>query len=313
MLGLFVEIITLVLPVFLVVAVGYVVRKAGLVDMLFVSQLNRLVFYLALPLLLFYKIANADFSQSFNPQLVTGLFIANIAGCGGAYLLAKLLRYPAANYGTFAQAAFRGNFAYVGLALVFNTYGEAGLAIGGMAVGFVVPLLNFLSILALLFSQQGTKVSAAFILQQVLVNPLIIASFVGIIWSFLDLPIPVVINNSLDIITGMALPLALLAIGASFSLKKLRGDIVCASVASGYKLIFMPLFTAIVLFAVGVRGQALGIGILYGATPTATAAYIFAQQMKGDAELSGAVIMMTTLASVLTYTVTLILMRYYGL
>lgn len=313
MLGLFVEIITLVLPVFLVVAVGYVVRKAGLVDMLFVSQLNRLVFYLALPLLLFYKIANADFSQSFNPQLVTGLFIANIAGCGGAYLLAKLLRYPPANYGTFAQAAFRGNFAYVGLALVFNTYGEAGLAIGGMAVGFVVPLLNFLSILALLFSQQGTKVSAVFILQQVLVNPLIIASFVGIIWSFLDLPIPVVINNSLDIITGMALPLALLSIGASFSLKKLRGDIVCASVASGYKLIFMPLFTAIVLFAVGVRGQALGIGILYGATPTATAAYIFAQQMKGDAELSGAVVMMTTLASVLTYTITLILMRYYGL
>lgn len=313
MLGLFVEIITLVLPVFLVVAVGYVVRKAGLVDMLFVSQLNRLVFYLALPLLLFYKIANADFSQSFNPQLVTGLFIANIAGCGGAYLLAKLLRYPPANYGTFAQAAFRGNFAYVGLALVFNTYGEAGLAIGGMAVGFVVPLLNFLSILALLFSQQGTKVSVAFILQQVLVNPLIIASFVGIIWSFLDLPIPVVINSSLDIITGMALPLALLAIGASFSLKKLRGDIVCASVASGYKLIVMPLFTAIILFAVGVRGQALGIGILYGATPTATAAYIFAQQMKGDAELSGAVIMMTTLASVLTYTVTLILMRYYGL
>ncbi len=313
MLTLFAEIITLVLPVFIVVAIGYVVRKAGLVDNQFVAQLNRLVYYLALPLLLFYKIANANFSDSFNPNLVTGLFIANIAGCAGAFLLARLLKYPPQNYGTFAQAAFRGNLAYVGLALVFNTYGETGLAIGGMAVGFVVPLLNFLSILALLFSQQDSKVSAKFILQQVLINPLIIASFIGIIWSFLNLPIPLVVNNALNIITGMALPLALIAIGASFSIKRLRGDIVCASVASGYKLLFMPLFTAIVLYMIGVRDQALGIGILYGATPTATAAYIFAQQMKGDAELSGAVIMLTTLASALTYTVVLIVMKFCGL
>lgn len=313
MLSMFAEIITLVLPVFLVVAVGYVVRRTGLVDSQFVIQLNRLVYYLALPLLLFHKIANADFSESFNPKLVTGLFLANILGCVGAYLLARLLKYPPQNYGTFAQAAFRGNLAYVGLALVFNTYGEAGLAVGGVAVGFVVPLLNFLSILALLFSQQATKVRAKFILQQILINPLIIASFIGIIWSSVSLPIPTVVDNALDILTGMALPLALLAIGASFSLEKLRGDIVCASVASVYKLLVMPLLTAIILYMTGVHGHMLGIGILYGAAPTATAAYIFAQQMKGDAELSGAVIMLTTLMSVLTYTLVLLAMKMYGL
>lgn len=313
MIGYTSEIFTIVLPVFLVVGLGYGLKRSSLLNDSFVFQLNRLAYYLALPLLLFYKIASAEFSVSFNLSLVVGLAMVVLAGFFLSYIYAVLRGYSDEVRGTFSQCSFRGNLAYVGLAIVYNAYGEKGLATAGVLLGFIVPLLNLFSIIALLLPHKENRLKPTFFIQQILYNPLILASFLGIGWSFLKLPIPAVFGNALQIVTGMALPLALLSIGASFSLKKLRGDLTIASLATACKLILMPMLAAGVLFVMEVQGMDLAIGVLFAGTPTATAAYIFTQQMRGDAELAGAIIMLTTLLSVVSYTVILFVLRYVGI
>lgn len=309
------DILLIVLPVFLVVSVGSALKLTRLVNTEFLFQLNRLVYYLALPLLLFYKISTADFSTSFNSALVAGLMISITAAFVFSYGYGVMRSYPPSIRGTFSQGAFRGNLAYIGLAMVYNAYGEKGLASAGILLGFLVPTLNFFSVLALILPHRnGTqKVGGIFWIRQICGNPLIIASFAGITWSYFHLPMPGVIDSALHIITGMALPLALLSIGAAFSFTRLRGDLTTTVLAAAFKLVVLPFLTCLLLVVFGVRGQDLAIGVLFAGAPTATAAYIMAQQMQGDAELSGSIIMLSTLLSVVTYTIALYCLKTIGL
>lgn len=312
---LFLDILNIVLPVFTVIALGWGLRRVKLIDAQFLHQTNRLVYYVCLPLLLFYKIGTADFSANFNGRLVAASIAAVALTFVGSYLYTALRHYPAAARGVFSQGAFRGNIAYIGLAITLNAYGETGLTRAGILMGFLVPFLNFFAIFALLLPHRGDgeQRDRMFWLRQIALNPLILASFLGIVWSFFALPVPLLLDRSLKIATGMALPLALLAIGGSFSVERLRGDLGKAVLAAGAKLIWMPLLAALLLIGLGVRGMDLGIGVLIAGTPAATANYIMAHQLKGDAELAGTIVMLSTLLSAVTYTIALLILRSQGL
>ncbi len=313
--ALFIDIINIVLPVFSVIALGWLMRRWKLIDAAFLKQTNRLVYYVCLPLLLFYKIGTADFFANFNGRLIVASISAVAITFVLSYLYTVYRNYPNKARGVFSQASFRGNIAYMGLAITLNAYGETGLTKAGILMGFLVPFLNLFAILALLWPHRGDgeQRGASFWLRQIALNPLIIASFLGIIWSFLDLPIPLVFERSLNIATGMTLPLALLAIGGGFSLEKLRGDLVVAALASAVKTIWMPVLAATLLILLGVRGMDLGIGVLIAGTPAATANYIMADQLKGDAELAGTIVMLSTLLSAATYTAALLILRSQGI
>ncbi len=312
---LFFDIINIVLPVFSVIGLGWLLRRWSLIDAAFLKQTNRLVYYVCLPLLLFYKIGTADFFANFNGHLIIGSIAAVTITFVLSYIYAAFRHYPNKARGVFSQATFRGNIAYIGLAITLNAYGETGLTKAGILMGFLVPFLNLFAIFALLWPHRGDgeQHSAGFWWRQVALNPLILASFLGIIWSFLDLPIPLIVERSLNIATGMTLPLALMAIGGGFSIARLRGDLVTAALASCVKTIGMPILAAILLASMGVTGMDLGIGVLIAGTPAATANYIMADQLKGDAELAGTIVMLSTLLSAVTYTVALLILRSHGL
>ena len=313
--GLFLDILNIVLPVFSVIALGWLLRKLGLIDAVFLKQTNRLVYYVCLPLLLFYKIGTADFFANFNGRLVIASIITVAITFLASYLYAAFRQYPDEARGVFSQGSFRGNIAYMGLAISLNAYGETGLTKAGILMGFLVPFLNFFAIIALLWPHRGNdnQRGKGFWLHQIAFNPLILASFMGIVWSFFSLPMPLLFERSLNIATGMTLPLALLAIGGGFSVERLRGDIFKAALASGAKTIWMPVLAAILLLATGVEGIDLGIGVLIAGTPAATANYIMADQLKGDAELAGTIVMLSTMLSAITYTVILLILRTQGL
>ncbi len=278
----------------------------------FLFSLNRLIYYIALPALLFYKIATADFLMSFNGPLLAGLVISTLVIFVMSYGYGSFRDYHPSVHGTFCQGAFRGNLAYIGLAIVYNAYGEEGFAVAGILLGFMVPLFNFLSVVALLLPNRrdASSIGKFFWVKQICSNPLILASFCGIVWSYLALPLPQIVDRALGIVTGMSLPLALISIGASFSFRKLQGDLGVAALSTCFKVVLSPVLAGIILVLFGVRGQDLAIGVLLAGTPTATAAYIMAQQLKGDAELSGAIIMLSTLCSLATYTLALYLLHF---
>ncbi|NOQ51898.1 MAG: AEC family transporter [Desulfuromonadaceae bacterium] len=312
--SLFINTLIIVLPVFLVIGLGQLLRRLRLFDETFLQQTNRLVYVVFLPLLLFHKIGKADFTAFFNGSLVIASSLVILLGFLFTYGYSGFKKYPAPVRGSFCQGAFRGNLAYIGLAICLNAYGEDGLTRAGILMGFLVPVLNLLAILALLLPQQrsGAEKSPNWLLQ-VVGNPLIIASFLGIIWSYWNLPLPVIIDRALSITTGLTLPLALLTIGGSFSLERLSGDLRLASFSSAVKLILLPIFAAILLSLFQVKGVDFGIGILMAGTPAATATYIMAHQMKGDAELAGSIVMLSTLASAFSYTLLLLLLKIFGI
>ena len=310
----FIETITIVLPIFLVIGLGALLKQLGLFDEAFLRQTNRLVYVVFLPLLLFYKIGKADFSSFFNGPLVIGSTLVIVIGFALSYFYTRKRQYTAAIRGSFCQGSFRGNLAYIGLAICLNAYGEEGLTKAGILMGFLVPVLNLFAILALLLPHHGRdEEKNPNLIAQTILNPLIIASFLGIIWSYWSLPIPLIIDRSLNITTGLALPLALLAIGGGFSFERLKGDLKLAGLASAIKLVLLPLLALLLLVPLGVTGADLGLGILIAGTPAATATYIMAQQMKGDAELAGSIVMLSTLASAFSYTILLLLFKSTGL
>ena len=309
-----VEIFLIVLPVFLVIGLGFMVRGTGLVDGPFLARLNRLVYYVPLPIMFFYKIAQADFSASFNPRLLFSTVLAALAVCLLSYIYGRIRKQEPTELGAFSQSCFRGNLVYVGLPLVYSAYGEEGFAVAGILIGFITPLVNFLSIIVLLLPQQRTdhQLQPSFWIHQIALNPLIVASFLGIIWSIFAIPIPLVLAETFEIISGMALPLALLVIGASFSVAELRGDMMVTTLATGVKLIILPSLTALLLLLTGVTGMEFGVGILLTAAPAASAGYILAQQLKSDGELASSIIMVSTMVSVISYTVYLYLFKLAG-
>lgn len=308
------ETIVIVLPVFLVIFLGSLLKRFKLLDESFLYQTNRLVYIVFLPILLFYKIGKADFSNYFDGPLVIGSSLIIFSGFALSYLYATWRKFPPAVKGSFSQGSFRGNLAYIGLAICLNAYGEEGLTRAGILMGFLVPVLNLFAILALILPHKKTiENNSPGWLSQLALNPLIIASFLGIAWSYWELPIPIILDRSLNITTGLALPLALLAIGGSFSMERIKGDLKLAGLASTIKLLLLPLLTYLLLNIMGVGGSNLGIGVLIAGTPAATATYIMAHQMKGDAELAGSIVMLSTLASALTYTVLLLLLKAGGL
>ena len=138
------------------------------------------------------------------------------------------------------------------------------------------------------------------------------ASLLGIIWSIFSLPIPLVAAETFEIISGMALPLALMVIGASFSLAELRGDMVITFLASAVKLLLLPVLTAALLLLTGVGGMEFGVGVILTAAPSASAGYILAQQLKSDGDLASSIIMGSTLVSVLSYTLWVSLLKISG-
>ncbi len=307
------NVIEIVVPVFLVIGLGYAVRELGLVGGDFFTQVNKLVYYVCLPLLLVYKIAGADFSTSFNFKLV-------IATSGGvaccfviAFLYGKWRSFPAPVLGAFCQGSFRGNLAYIGLAIIFNAYGDIGLTRAGILLGFLVPILNLFAILALILPRQEQQTSFREVIRLIISNPLIIASLTGLLWSFFQVPIPVILDRTLNIVTGMSLPLALLSIGGTFSLASLKGDIPKAVLAAAMKLFLLPLITAALMISLNISGIDFAIGLLMAGAPTAVVSYIMASQMGADGELAGTIVMIATAFSSISYTVLLFCLNLYGI
>lgn len=216
-------------------------------------------------------------------------------------------------HGSFCQGSFRGNLAYIGLAIVYNAYGDAGLTRAGILLGFLVPVLNFFAILALTLPQHKQRSSSLHIVKQIIYNPLIPASLAGILWSYFQILMPTVLDRTLSIATGMTLPLALLAIGESFSLEKIKGDMGKAGLAVALKLILLPLITAAFMMLLGITGLDFAIGLLMAGAPTAVATYIMACSMGGDGDLAGTIVIMATGFSALSYTLLLLFLQLYGI
>lgn len=293
---------------------GVVLRRYRFLDGGFIDAANSLVYYILLPALLFHEIGTTDFGQAFSGPLVAGGYAATLATFLLSFLASRALGLGPSETGSFVQGSFRANLAYVGLPIVFNAVGHAGLRKAGIFLGLIVPLLNGLSIVALMGphgagKREGIATSTSRIARQIATNPIILACLAGIAWSVLKLPLPGMIDRTFRLLTPSTLPLSLLCLGGSFSFERARKGFAVAAVAAFLKGVVLTGIGIVLYRWMGLSGEDMRIGAIMLGCPTAVVTYVMAARLRGDTDLAGTIVIVSTVTSALTITGWLFLLR----
>ncbi len=293
------EVIVTIIPIFVIIILGWVARKRGFITGEFLEPANRLVFHLSIPAMIFNSIAKADFHKEFDGRVL----VLTLLSAASIYLLAELVsrltHMAPARAGAFVQSSGHGNQGYIGLPVALYYLGAVGLAKASIVCGFLMILQNIFSVVSL--QMHGTAnaglPSPRTLIGKLLGNPVILGAMAGIFVSALAIPIPRVIGRILDILGGLAPPMALLLIGASLSLELMRKYLRPTMGAVLMKLLILPALGLLLfhLFAVSPTDYLPALILL--ASPTATVAYVMAREMRGDADFAVATISASTLFS----------------
>ena len=298
-------------PIFVVLMLGIVLARVGLITDAFVDAGTRLVFNVTLPSLLFISISKTNLGQTEIIALIGYGLAGTLAVYGLLEVLAHYLVKPETDRGVVVQGAFRSNMAIVGLAYCVNAYGDSGLAAASLYLGFITILLNILSVVTLnrSLNRHGSWQAT---LKAIAHNPLIIAILLALPVAWTHLQLPAVLLKTGEYFAQMTLPLALLCTGASLNLAGLRQEPRNALYASFGKLLLVPVLLTVGGFALGFRGMELGILFLLSSSPTAAASYVMARAMGGNAPLAANIIVVTTLGSILATSLGVMLLRGQG-
>jgi predicted permease len=305
------HILETIVPVFLVILVGALVRRFGFLPAPVTVSLNRLVYYVAIPAMIFQALATASFSSQFRTEVLLGTLVPVGLLFGAAMVLGRLLSIPRVEMGTFVQSSFHGNLGYIGFAVAFYLLGEEGFTRTSILAGFLMLLQNLLSVVGLqMFSERrggGARPGAA--LKTVCVNPVILSLLASVVFNLSGLPLPVIAARTLKIVSGMALPLALLVIGASLSFGLVRTQLRYVLPSAGLKLGLLPAAGLLIFRLLGIPESGFLPGFILLAAPTATVSYVMAVEMGGSPDQASAAVSLSTLLSSATYVVWLGLLR----
>jgi len=193
------DVVNTIVPVFLVILLGYFLHAKELLPSPIVGPLNRLVFYLAIPAMIFREISRVSFAAYFSPFVLAAtlapIFTVFLFGLG----VQRFLKIPPSFSGTFLQSSQHGNLGYIGLAVAYYLLGAEGLTAASILAGFMMLLQNFLSVLGLQMFYQGPerKQKTWFLIKKVVGNPVVLAALAGIIFSVLQIPVPVIADRGL--------------------------------------------------------------------------------------------------------------------
>ena len=301
-------------PVFLLMALGFLFRKLGWLDEVFASKMNQFVFLVPLPLLVFEDLASVDFQKVWNLKFVLFCFFVTLASIALAGIL-SLLWEDRGIRGEFIQASYRSSAALLGIAFIQNIYGDAGLA-PLMIIGSV-PLYNMMAVVVLSFFQPEQRKRDKLLwkktLKGIVTNPIIIGIAAGLFWSALRIPMPYVIEKTVSNIGAVATPLGLMALGASFDVQKALGKIkpviaACMLKLVGFTAVFLP-FAVMLGFR---REELIAILVMLGSATTVSC-YVMAKNMGHEGTLTSGVVMLTTVFSAFTLTGWLFILKSMNL
>jgi len=290
-----------IVPIFLVIGLGYGVRRKGLLTDAFMASGNRLLYMVAIPCLLFHKIATVPFHGSFFPWLIVGSVAAVFFMSLIVFLLGKVLSFPPGKYATFIQSSIHGNIGYIGLAVCYYSFDERTFGVAGVLAGFFIITQNILSVVYFhLIADKGIGYRGGTV-GKLVVNPIILSTLAGLAASFFHIPLPLIIDKALMIIGKMALPTALLIIGGSLDMGQVFTDLKPALFSSGLKMVGLPLLGMGLFYLFSVPRSLWVVGITLLSAPSATTCYIMARELHGDPELASSAVATSTLLSLFTF------------
>ena len=298
------DIFSTIVPIFTVIFIGWFAHRRGFFPDAFLEPANRIVFYIAIPAMIFRAISRAPFSANFNPKILAVALIALTLAYFLAWLSGMVFKLRNGRLGSFIQSSAHCNIGYIAFAVAYYFAGDEGLSAAGMYAGFIMILQNFYSVVVLAACEGKNSSTSGIgmkIITQVVFNPIILSAGAGILFSVASIHLPVSVSRSMDILGGMGLPTALLIIGASLSFEGIRTNMFVVQAVCFIKLVMLPGIALVLFSAWSMSGaDRLPIMIIL-ASPTATVAYVMAGEMGGDTDLAAAAISLCTILSSISF------------
>ncbi|MFW6311730.1 MAG: AEC family transporter [Nanoarchaeota archaeon] len=295
---IYLEFFRLIVPIFLIIILGYFLKKFRFFSNNFKNDLNKFVFYITLPIMLFSKTSSLNISEILNIRLILGftstVVFVSILSYFACFKLSKKKK------GAFIQGAFRSNLAYLGIPIIVSLLGEESLGFTAIivATGVIVNTVLTLLLFKILDKNSDKKLGEII---KIFRNPLIIAIVLGLFFSYIGIKIPLFLSGGIELVSKVSLTLILVVIGMSLSFGKIKEYLWLDIYAGTIKLLVMPIISLIFMKSLfGIEGLALMTGVIMSGMPTAIASYTFTKELNGDAELATSIINFTTLAVIIT-------------
>ena len=288
-----------IIPVMAVIALGFCLRRAGFLAAAAWQPVERLVYYVLFPSLLFLELSGMHPAGMPVVRIGVTLIGAQLSMAGLALVARAAFHIPGPPFTSLVQGVVRWN-TYTGLALARPLFGPEAVPLIAIVVAVLVPMANVLSVAALARYGEQRRGGWRDIARAIVTNPLLLACLAGMLWTTLHLPLPGLVRVPLRLLAQATLPLGLLAVGAALQPEAARGRGSLIGLACLGKLIVMPLVTAGLGALVGLPDTARDVAVLAAAMPTASSSYILARLLGGDAALMAAILTVQTVATVLT-------------
>lgn len=299
-----------ILPLLLMMAVGYGARCLHIMNDAGVKQANNAVFRIFLPLLLCLNIMDTKPAEVIATDVILYAVIATIVAFLLLILIVPRVCKQRNCIGVLIQGIARSNYAIFGIPLVGQLYGDITLA--SLMVVAIVPVFNVFSVIVLMI-YGNEKASFKSVVKGIVCNPLIIGTALGFVLWRLNVTLPELISSPLHQLSGIATPLALFLLGASLDFGKAGANLRLLTMGVVGRLIAMPVVCLTVAALLGMRDLSLAVLIAVFASPTAVSSYPMAQQMGGDESLAGAQVVFTTTFSIVTVFLIILVLKSTGL
>lgn len=289
-----------VFPIFVMMALGFLIKKTKLVNDMSVKQMNNVVFRVFLPLMIFKNVYESEIAEVFNLKLIIFASVTTVAVILLLFIIVPIFEKDNPKRGVLIQAIFRSNFVIFGIPVSEALCGVGATGTASVLIAVTIPIFNFAAVITL-ETFRGGKADFKKIIKGIVTNPLIIASCIGLIVSGAGIKFPSIIETSVSNIAAITTPLALIMLGASINFKTVGANLSRIIIGLFSRLILLPAIAlGLGAYVFGFRGVEFAILISLFASPSAVSSFTMAQQMGGDDELAGQLVMFGTVASVLT-------------
>ena len=301
------SILTSLLPVFLIIICGYVLKKSKFPGDDFWPGAERIVYYILFPALLFSSSAGASWESYSVSSMVWAILAALFIMCGLLLILRPKLSKKDASFTSVFQGSIRFT-SYIGFAAVFSLFGDEGLYLTAIFITVMIPMVNILCIMVLV-RYGGQKGGWHWIFTTVIKNPLVIACLAGMTLNLLGLKLPEMAGNFTTILGKGSLPLGLLAVGASLQFNAIKKTIPEIVYACLLKLLLLPTLMWLSCLLIGVDNLSTSVAVLFAALPGSPLSYILAKQLGGDTKLMSSIIAVQTGISMITLPIVIALVN----
>ena len=290
---------SVVFPLFLYMAAGWLIRRAGILETSTFKSLNGMIFKIFIPIMLFVNIYQSDFTSALNVPLLlytmAAVFIIYLALC---FLVPKFVK-TRRDASVMVQGIYRSNLVLFGMTIGASIYPDSVIGVIAAISAFVIPEFNILSVI-LFEAFRGEKADIRHAARGIATNPLVIGGVLGILFSLFRIPLPGLIEDTLSEMGGMASPLALICLGGMLSFRSMRGHTKKLAVSVIGRLIVVPVIGLLGGILLGYRDVELVALLAAFASPTAVASNPMAQAMGGNGELAGEIVVATSACCIIT-------------